>query len=321
MGTVLFILKNLQIQFSGFEDDFFKFIKDNNYKLTLILLEFIGKILIKYNREVVRMPRQPRIYSKTDIYHVMIRGINKEKIFLNKIYKSKLLKIIQEINEEVDFSLIAFCVMNNHLHLLIKAGNYELTTFMKKLNIKYAMYYNKSEDRYGHVFQDRFRSKAVEDEEYLFGVLRYIHNNPVKAGITNNMLDYKWSSADNYVKQESDIISNVYLAEILKKFETTKNFIDFHGLDDNIIYIDTKEEESIKKQYIIKTVTNEFVNKYQFTDIKEIKPNQKEELAEELIKLNVFTLKEIASQCNLSISAVCELNKKLKNNFLKTSGE
>ena len=80
------------------------------------------------------MPRQPRVYSKTDIYHVMIRGINKEKIFTKGIYKSKLLNIIQEISEEVDFNLIAYCVMNNHLHLLIKAGNYELTKFMKKLN-------------------------------------------------------------------------------------------------------------------------------------------------------------------------------------------
>lgn len=258
------------------------------------------------------MPRQPRVYSKTDIYHVMIRGINKEKIFIKNMYKSKLLKIIQEISEEVDFSLIAFCVMNNHLHLLIKAGNYELTTFMKRFNIKYAMYYNKVEDRYGHVFQGRFRSKEVEDEEYLFGVLRYIHNNPLKAGITHNMLDYKWSSADDYFRQESDIISDVYLFEILEKFGTTKNFIDFHGLDDNIVYIDTKEEESERKQSIINTVTKEFINRYQFTDVKEIKQHQKKELAEELIKLNVFSLKEIASQCNLSISVVCDLNKKLK---------
>ena len=258
------------------------------------------------------MPRQPRVYSKTDIYHVMIRGINKEKIFTKGIYKSKLLNIIQEISEEVDFNLIAYCVMNNHLHLLIKAGNYELTKFMKKLNIKYAMYYNKAEDRYGHVFQGRFRSEAVEDEEYLFGVLRYIHNNPVKAGFTHSMLDYKWSSADNYVKQESDIISDVYLSEILHMFGTTKNFIDFHNLDDNVVYIDTKEEEYGKKQSVINNVTKEFVNKYQFTDVKQINQHKKEELAEALIKLNVCTLKEIALQCNLSITVVSDLYKKLR---------
>ncbi len=258
------------------------------------------------------MPRQPRIYSKTDIYHVMIRGINKEKTFAKGIYKSKLLNLIQEINEEVDFNLIAYCVMNNHLHLLIKAGNYELTTFMRKLTIKYAMYYNKTEDRYGYVFQGRFRSEAVENEKYLFGVLRYIHNNPIKAGITHNLLDYKWSSAYDYVKQESHIVSDVYLNEILHLFGTTKNFIDFHSLDDNIIYIDTKEEENEKKQSIIDNVTKEFVNKYQFANVKEITQQQKEELAEELIKLNICTLKEIAMQCNLSITIVGDLNKKLK---------
>ena len=248
------------------------------------------------------MPRQPRVYSRTDIYHIMIRGINKEKIFIKGIYKSKLLNIIQEISEEVDFNLIAYCVMNNHLHLLIKANNHELTTFMRKLNIKYAMYYNKAEDRYGHVFQDRFRSEAVEDEEYLFGVLRYIHNNPIKAGITHNMLDYKWSSADDYVKHESDIISDIYLGKILRLFGSTKKFIDFHKLDDNIVYIDTKEEENENIQSIINKVTKNFINKYQFTDIKQIKQHQKEELAEELIKLNVCTLKEIALQCIYSAS-------------------
>ncbi len=258
------------------------------------------------------MPRQPRVYSKTNIYHVMIRGINKEKIFIKGIYKSKLLNIINEISEEVDFKIISYCIMNNHLHLLIKAGNSELTKFMKKLNIKYAMYYNKAEDRYGHVFQDRFRSEAVEDEKYFFGVLRYIHNNPVKAGITNSMLGYRWSSADDYVKQKSDIINNLYLVKILQLFGSAEKFIDFHNLDDNIVYADTKEEEDEKKNSIINNVTKEFINKYQFTNVRQINQHQKEELAEELIKLNAFTLKEIALQCNLSITTVTDLNKKLK---------
>lgn len=261
------------------------------------------------------MPRQPRVYSKTGIYHVMIRGINKEKIFAKGMYKSRLLNIIQEISEEVDFKLIAYCVMNNHLHLLTKAGNNELTTFMKKLNIKYAMYYNKVEDRYGYVFQGRFRSEVVEDERYLFGVLRYIHNNPVKAGIVNSMLDYKWSSAVNYIKRESELVNNEYLDKILHLFGTTKNFIDFHNLDDTILYIDTQEEESAKKQFIIDNVTKKFINKYQFTDIKQINQHKKEELAEELIKLNICTLKEVAVQCNLSMAAVSDLNKKLKVNL------
>lgn len=258
------------------------------------------------------MPRQPRVYSKTGIYHVMVRGINKEKIFTKEIYKSRLVNLIKEIREEVDFNLIAYCIMNNHLHLLVKAGNYELTTFMKKLNIKFAMYYNKAEDRYGHVFQGRFRSEAVEDEKYLFGVLRYIHNNPIKAGIAHNMLDYKWSSAYDYFKRQSDLISDIYLNKILGLFGFTKNFIDFHYLDDRIVYIDTLEEVNERKQSIINNATKDFVNKYQFTDVGQIKQHQKEELAEELIKLNVGTIKEIAWHCNLSTTTVSDLYKKLK---------
>ncbi|QSX05640.1 hypothetical protein JYG23_13370 [Sedimentibacter sp. zth1] len=101
------------------------------------------------------MPRQARIKSATGIYHIMIRGINKEKIFMSSIHKNKILEIV------------------------------------KKINVKYAMYYNKVEKRYGHVFQDRFKSEAVEDDNYLIGVLRCIHNNPVKAGIVKNIEEYK----------------------------------------------------------------------------------------------------------------------------------
>jgi len=85
--------------------------------------------------------------------------------------------------------------MENHLHLLVKVDIDKLEILMKKLNVKYAMYYNKFADRNGHVFQDRFRSEAVEDYTYLLGVLRYIHNNPVKAKIVGDMLKYKWSSS------------------------------------------------------------------------------------------------------------------------------
>lgn len=258
------------------------------------------------------MPRQPRIYSSTDIYHVMVRGINKERIFVKEKYKFKVLDIIKEIRSEVIFHIIAYCIMDNHLHLLINAEESELTTFMKKLNIKYAMYYNYVEERCGHVFQDRFKSETVEDEKYLLGVLRYVHNNPVKARTVNNIIDYKWSSAKDYIRRESEIISNKYLTEILNSFINVSEFTKFHNLDDINIYIDIKEDEQENIQSIISNIMEKFIYNYQFTDQKQLKKEHKEELAEKLIRLNLCTIKEVAGLCNLSINTVCELNKKLK---------
>jgi len=173
--------------------------------------------------------RQARIISNSGIYHIMIRGINKEKIFKNEIYKTKILEIIKEIKDEIEFFIIAYCIMDNHMHLLIQADEDNLATVMKKINVKYAMYYNRLEKRYGYVFQGRFRSEAVEDDRYMLGVIRYIHNNPVKAKISKNISEYKWSSAKDYLNENTDIINDNYPNEVLRLFNNKNEFMQFHN--------------------------------------------------------------------------------------------
>lgn len=257
------------------------------------------------------MPRQPRIYSNASMYHVMIRGINGEKIFIKSFYKSKVLRDIKEIGEELRFNVIGFCVMDNHMHLLVKAGEEELITLMKRLNIKYAMFYNKLENRYGHVFQDRYKSEAIEDDRYYLGVLRYIHNNPVRAGISQNILNYKWSSANEYVNQKSDIIEECYLAEMLKLFRNMDAFLKFHDDFDYNVYVDNKEDEKDNIQMIINKIINDFVNKYKIEDEKKINKEQKSELAEILLKRNICTIKEIADLCRMSTKDIISIKNEI----------
>lgn len=258
------------------------------------------------------MPRQPRVYSNTGIYHIMIRGINGEKIFNKEFYKTRILSIIKEVNVELEFYVIAYCIMNNHMHLLIKAGEEELTTLMKRLNIKYAMYYNRLEERYGHVFQDRYKSEAVEDERYYLGVLRYIHNNPIKAGVSRDIQSYKWSSASEYISHNINLISEKHLEEILSFFRNKDEFIKFHDIYDDNVYIDIKEEENENIQNIINNIIKNFSEKYGFTDQKQVKRKQKEELAEILLKHNICTIKEIADLCIMSVKNIVEINKKMQ---------
>lgn len=259
------------------------------------------------------MPRQARIKSSTGIYHIMIRGINKEQIFNRIVHKNKIIEIIRNIREDIEFDVIAYCIMDNHLHLLIKANEDKLETLMKKLNIKYAIYYNKIEKRYGHVFQDRFRSEAVESDKYLIGALRYIHNNPVKAGITKNILDYSWSSAKDYINMHSEIITDKYIKEIAGLFKNKNEFVAFHSINDDNLYIDTKEEESENTRKIVNNLIEKFVTENGMTDQNQITIDKKEELAKKLIKLNIISYREVAELCNLSFYKVSEISKKLKN--------
>lgn len=258
------------------------------------------------------MPRQPRKISMTGIYHIMIRGINKEQIFSRTVYKNKILEAIYKIRDDLEFYIIAYCVMNNHMHLLIKIDEKILELFMKKLNVRFAIFYNKVEDRYGHVFQDRFKSEPIEDEKYFLGVIRYIHNNPVKAGMINHIEKYTWSSAKDYINQDSRIITDKYLKEIINVFNSIDEFIKFHNLDDDNIYVDTVEEENENIQILINKIIAVFVSKNKITAQSRVNKVKREELAEILLKLDLITYREIAELCNLSYYRVFDIAKALK---------
>lgn len=161
--------------------------------------------------------------------------------------------------------------MGNHVHLLLKDKKDELDLIMKKIVGSYAYYYNQKYDRIGHLFQDRYKSETVDDDEYYLTVLRYIHQNPVKAKITE-IDKYKWSSYEEYIGQ-ADIIDREFGLELLGG---TRSYIEF-----------MKAEETSKKNCLEMTETS------RITDIK-----AKEILWEEtgMSKFNEISQKEKAER-------------------------
>ncbi len=127
------------------------------------------------------MSRQARIQSPTDYYHVMMRGNNRESIFGKDEQKRFFLESLKMQGEDQTIDIVAYCIMDNHVHIVVKANIIDLAKAIKRINIKYAMNFNQKRDRIGHVFQDRFKSEAIEDDKYLIQAIRYIHNNPVAA--------------------------------------------------------------------------------------------------------------------------------------------
>ena len=140
------------------------------------------------------MSRNARKKSEIGIYHVMLRGIDKMNIFLCDSDYYIFLNHIKMAKERSNFLLLAYCLMTNHVHLLIKEGNEDLGDIIRRIAVGYAQYFNNKNGRIGHLFQNRFRSEPVNDERYLLVLLRYIHQNPVKAGIVKSIHEYKWSS-------------------------------------------------------------------------------------------------------------------------------
>lgn len=144
------------------------------------------------------MARKAREKCESNTYHVMLRGINRQQIFLDQLDNQRFLEVLTECRGISKFHLYAYCLMGNHVHLLLRVGEEPLEQVMKRIGTRYVVWYNNKYARAGHLFQDRYRSEAVKDDVYFLTVLRYILNNPVKGGICRKAEAYRWSSAADY---------------------------------------------------------------------------------------------------------------------------
>ena len=149
------------------------------------------------------MPRKAREKSGTGIYHVMLRGINHQDIFEERSDYWKFLKLLRLQTHPEDklgrplqphCIVYAYCLMTNHVHLLLRELDEGLMPPIKSISIAYAQYFNLKYERSGHLFQDRFKSEPVNDMGYFITLLRYIHQNPIAAGIAASVSGYTWSS-------------------------------------------------------------------------------------------------------------------------------
>lgn len=142
------------------------------------------------------MPRIARQYLDTSFFHVMVQGINKEFIFKKERYIDRYVYLLRKNLDRESLKIIAFCIMNNHAHLLTQVGNKEnLSKYMQKVNSMYAKYYNYMEnERVGYVFRDRYKSEPILNKRQLIQCVKYIHQNPVKAKMVKSEDKYKYSS-------------------------------------------------------------------------------------------------------------------------------
>ncbi|MBR2101101.1 MAG: transposase [Eubacterium sp.] len=149
------------------------------------------------------MARQQRAKSESGIYHIMLRGINKQQVFFDDDDYYMFLNVLSKAKTVSGFKLYAYCLMNNHIHLLIEEGVEPLSKAFMRIGDSFIYRYNNKYNRIGGVFQGRYKSIPVNDDEYFISVLRYIHQNPVKAGLVNKCDQYKFSSYNEYFKSNS----------------------------------------------------------------------------------------------------------------------
>ncbi len=174
------------------------------------------------------MGRLPRVKSQSGFYHVILRGINKQIIFEDDADKESFLKLLQKLKAEERFEVYAYCLMENHVHLLLKEFDNNLSVVMKKIELCYVRYFNEKYGRTGSLYGSRFKSEAVDNDRYFLTLIRYIHRNPIKAGLSDT-IDYPWSSYWEYLN-EPLLIDAAFVLEMLGG---KKPFIDFNDIPDD----------------------------------------------------------------------------------------
>lgn len=201
------------------------------------------------------MPRARRKKSESGIYHIILRGINRQIIFTEEEDSIKFLAVLKKYQEISGYRLYAYCLMGNHIHLLLKEGQEDLGIIMRRIGASYVFWYNWKYQRCGHLFQDRFKSEGVEDEGYFLTVLRYIHQNPIKAGIVNDIGTYKWSSYSEYIEKgvliDTDFALNLFNNNRGKAIE---GFKEFHQKKNDDTCIDMEEERRLTDEEAAKII-------------------------------------------------------------------
>ncbi|HYE83777.1 MAG TPA: transposase [Clostridia bacterium] len=201
------------------------------------------------------MPRAARLKSKSKIYHIIMRGINRQTLFEDEQDYAKLIQTLQKYRDICGYKLYAYCLMGNHLHMLLKEDSEPLETIMRRICGSYVLWYNKKYDRVGYLFQDRFKSEPIEDEIYFFTVLRYIFQNPIKAGIVTNIQNYSWTNYTDYIKgsnaSDADFALDIFGSD---REKAVQGFIEFVNIKNNDECMDIPEKRRLADNDAIRII-------------------------------------------------------------------
>lgn len=164
------------------------------------------------------MPRFPRVHADNAIYHTIARGNNKQDVFLSEDDYYLYLSLLEKYGNRHGVTLHAYALLPNHIHLLVQVGTRPLSGMMHVLQQSYTQAFNRRYGHVGHAFQGRYKALLVEDDAYLLQLVKYIHLNPVEAGLCREPDDYPWSSHSQYSigwgrgKVETGLVKSVMAA-------------------------------------------------------------------------------------------------------------
>ena len=296
------------------------------------------------------MPRVARVKEEVGIYHIMIRSISEVDLFSDREDKLKYLSLIKKYQNKYQFKVYAYCLMNNHGHLMLDCNGADISRIMHSINFCYAQYYNRKYGRHGHLFQDRFKSKIIKDERYLITLSAYIHNNPKDIPMYKDSVeDYEFSSLREYLYGTNtfEILEIGFLSEILNLRDNKRTYLGLvkkcscEDEDLDIEFTNKEHEYRDERRIIPRNHHPEKVINYVADYLNIDKDLVGVKYKRKYIKIRAISCFLMSCYCNVSQKDICKLignitqtrvsklsiigmnlvfeDKKLLDGFLKTS--
>ena len=249
------------------------------------------------------MPRGPRRRSESGLYHVMLRGINRQIIFESDDDRYQLLSTLKRLIDANSFVLYGYCFMDNHIHMLIQELEDDISNVMKRICSSYVLWYNKKYERSGHLFQERFKSQPVENDNHFLMVLRYIHQNPLSAGLCKELLEYKWTSYREYITEPIIIDTEMCLSILsLDKEKAVDLFIDFMNQENEDIFPEFEDNISLTDAEVLKKLHDMGIRN--ISELQKAEKNRRNSCIKTLKKTKGISLRQISRVTGISKSII-----------------
>lgn len=211
---------------------------------------------------------------------------------------------LQYYKELSQYKIYGYCLMNNHIHLLIKESKEPIGKTMKRIGVSYVSWFNRKYDRCGHLFQDRFKSEVVENDEYFLMVLRYIHQNPMKIGEVKTITTYQWSSYREYLGEyrlvNTGFALDIFSPELEIAVRRFKRFMNEKAEDIGImVYRPTKLTDQEAKLAIQRTTGITIP-----AELQAMEKGKRDEILRQIKKIDGITTRQIARLTGITQSVI-----------------
>lgn len=260
------------------------------------------------------MARRARKKSRTGIYHIVVRGVNRQTIFESDEDKLKFLEIIQKYKQLSKYNVFGYCLMDNHVHLLIRENEESISKSFQRISSSYVYWFNRKYERSGHLFQERFHSETVENKRYFLTVLRYIHQNPQKARLVNTVFESPWTSIHDYLNEpriaDVNVVLQLFSADRKQALEKFKQFMQEENDDECL--------DVIERIQITDNEVREYMKKlgiHNSSYLQQLELTERNEVIAHLKSLEGVSIRQLARITGISKTVIHRIAQRNKDKY------